>query len=83
MKTQNIVIAGISFTPCEQEILGLMVKGLSRKEIAATLKKAETTVHSQINLIFHKLHIHKNTELVAWALRNGFDAQGDFLPMAA
>ncbi len=55
-------------TDREQEILGLLVKGLSYKMIAARCNISYTTVNSHIKHIYEKLHVNSGTEAVAKAI---------------
>jgi len=57
-------------TKREQEILRLIVSGLSAKEIADKLGISNFTVKAHRTRIKQKLDIHKSIELVAYALNN-------------
>lgn len=56
-------------TPRENEILALMVKGLSYKMIAARCGISFETVRSHIKNIYEKLHVTTMTEAVAKAVK--------------
>lgn len=75
MKNFTLVISGVEITACELQLLPLEVKGLPRKLIAHALNKKLSTINSQLRILFAKLHIHKDNELVAWAVRNGLDTE--------
>jgi DNA-binding NarL/FixJ family response regulator len=55
----------------ERRILQLIAEGFSTKEIAAKLERSPNTVHVHRNRIMAKLAIHKYTDLVRYALREG------------
>jgi two-component system, NarL family, response regulator len=58
-------------TSREMEVLGLIVKGKSNKEIAASLKIAEGTVKIHINNILSKLGVSDRTQAATFALQRG------------
>lgn len=60
--------------PRELEVLRLVSRGRSNKEIGATLGVAESTVKGYLNTILAKLHAHDRTEAVTIALRQGLIA---------
>ncbi|MBE7171982.1 MAG: response regulator transcription factor [Williamsia sp.] len=53
----------------ELEILGLLVKGLSHKMIAAELYISIFTVNNHIKKIYQKLHVHSVSEAVVAAIQ--------------
>ena len=53
----------------ELEILTLLSKGLSNKEIAGSLDLSDGTIRSHLDRIFKKLHVHCRSEAVAKYLR--------------
>ena len=55
----------------EREVLQLIAEGLTGKEIAARLDLAADTVHVHRRNIMTKLSLHKETELVRYAIREG------------
>lgn len=55
----------------EQEVLQLVVKGLSNKEIAGALTISENTAKFHLKNILAKLHARNRTEAVAYALQTG------------
>jgi NarL family two-component system response regulator LiaR len=57
-------------TPREQEVLTLMVGGLSNEEIAGRLKLSRSTVKYHVSNVLSKLGVTSRTEAVALALRN-------------
>ena len=48
----------------EKEILVLLSKGHSNKEIAAQLGLSAATIHSYLKNIYDKMHVHSRTEAV-------------------
>ena len=61
--------AGIS--PREMEVLTLLVKGRSNKEICNELNVSEDTVKFHFRSIFAKLNVRDRTEAVVSAIRHG------------
>jgi len=60
-----------SLTPREQEVLRLLVEGLSAKEIADKLFISPKTVENHRTNIMNKLDIHSTMELVRYAAKLG------------
>lgn len=54
-----------NLSPRETEILELLAKGLAYKEIAADLGISYSTVHTHIERIYDKLHVHSRSHAVA------------------
>jgi DNA-binding NarL/FixJ family response regulator len=52
-------------TQREQEVLSLLVKGLSNRRIARTLRISESTVKNHLHAIFLKLDVGDRTQAVA------------------
>lgn len=59
-------------TEREQEVLDLIARGLSNKQIAATLFISDNTVKTHISNLFEKLGVSDRTEAVTKALRLGW-----------
>ena len=55
----------------EQEILKLIAEGHSSREIAEMLDLSVKTVHNHRTRLMTKLDIHRNTDLVKYAIRLG------------
>ncbi len=55
----------------EREVLSLMAEGFGTREIAQTLVISRNTARNHIQNILQKLHVHRRTEAVAYAIRNG------------
>jgi DNA-binding NarL/FixJ family response regulator len=63
---------GVRITKREQEIIALLEKGLSNKEIAQNLNLATYTVKSHVHNILEKLGLHSRLQVVAFSqYRNG------------
>ena len=60
-----------SLTPRETEILRYLARGMSKKEIAATLKRSTSTVERHTENLMNKLDIHDRVELARFAIREG------------
>jgi DNA-binding NarL/FixJ family response regulator len=58
-------------TPRETEVLKLVAQGFSTQDIAERLCLTVKTVSVHRTNLMHKLGLHKNTELVRYALRHG------------
>jgi DNA-binding NarL/FixJ family response regulator len=58
-------------TPREKQILELIAKGHSNKEIAGLLNLSVNTVSVHRANLMSALGIHRTTELVVWAMRKG------------
>jgi DNA-binding NarL/FixJ family response regulator len=66
--------AGLSreeLTAREVEVLQLLARGKSNKEIGSSLNISETTVKSHLGSIFRKLDVLSRTEAIAMASRRG------------
>jgi two-component system NarL family response regulator len=58
-------------SPRELEVLLLIVKGNSNKEIGATLGLAENTVKNHVKMILEKLGVADRTQAATTALQRG------------
>jgi len=59
-------------TPREQDVLLLLTKGLTNKEIANALFISEKTVKNHLNKIFKKLNVCRRIEAILAAIKLGF-----------
>jgi two-component system NarL family response regulator len=64
-------MAGSELTAREMEVLELIVKGQSNKEIGASLKISEATVKSHVNNMLSKLGVSDRTQAATMALQRG------------
>jgi NarL family two-component system response regulator LiaR len=62
-------------TPREREVLQLIVRGQSNKEIAATLRVTEGTVKGHVSAILSKLSVADRTQAALYAVKHGFAAE--------
>ena len=60
-----------ALTDRERDVLGLIVKGQSNKEIAAELGITEGTVKCHVNVILSRLGVNDRTEAAVAALKRG------------
>jgi DNA-binding NarL/FixJ family response regulator len=60
-----------ALTQRETEVLKLLAKGHSNKEIAQTLQIGEKTVHSHVSAILAKLKVPSRTQAALYAIRTG------------
>lgn len=58
------------FTEREQEILGLIAKGMSNKLIARELEISDGTVKVHVKYLLKKMGLHSRVEAAVWALKN-------------
>jgi DNA-binding NarL/FixJ family response regulator len=58
-------------SPREQEVLELLTKGATNKEIAASLGISNNTVKNHLKNILEKLHLQNRVQAAAYALREG------------
>jgi DNA-binding NarL/FixJ family response regulator len=63
---------GPLLTPAELQTLLLWVDGLTTKEIGERMGTARGTVDTHKAHIMKKIDVHKETQVVVWAVKNGF-----------
>jgi len=68
--------AAPELSPRELEVLQLIVKGRSNKEIGADLNLAENTVKNHVKMIFEKLKVADRTQAATTALQRGLARLG-------
>lgn len=59
-------------TQREMDVLRLVARGASNKEITAQLHLAESTVSNRLSNIYQKLHVNSRTQAALLALRRGW-----------
>jgi DNA-binding NarL/FixJ family response regulator len=64
-------LARSSLTPREHQILELLAKGLTNKQIGTVLQISEHTARNHVNSILDKLDVSDRTEAVVIALQQG------------
>jgi two-component system, NarL family, nitrate/nitrite response regulator NarL len=62
---------GAELTPREEEVLRLVAKGHTNREVAQALDVSETTVKSHMTNILARLHLHNRAQVVAYAHEHG------------
>jgi DNA-binding CsgD family transcriptional regulator len=60
-----------SLTPREREVVALVARGLTNREIAQDLVLAEKTVENHVGRILVKLDLRSRTQLAAYAVEHG------------
>lgn len=63
-----------TLTARERQVLGLLVKGNSNKQIARELEIEEITVALHLRSVYRKLKVHSRTQAVRLAMQMGWDA---------
>jgi two-component system NarL family response regulator len=58
-------------TPRELEVLRLVARGMSNRDVAEQLFISENTVKNHVRNILEKLHLHSRMEAVMYAVRRG------------
>ncbi len=64
-------------TTREVEVLDLVAKGLSNREIAAQLVTTEATIKTHVSSVLSKLHLANRVQATLYALHEGADALRD------
>jgi predicted ATPase/DNA-binding CsgD family transcriptional regulator/DNA-binding XRE family transcriptional regulator len=59
-------------TPREREVAALVARGLTNRQIAATLVISERTADVHVSNILNKLTLNSRAQLAAWVVREGF-----------
>jgi DNA-binding NarL/FixJ family response regulator len=62
-----------TLTARETDVLRLVAKGLSYKQIAQRLFLSHRTVQNHVQNTLRKLHLHNRVELTRYAITHGFD----------
>jgi DNA-binding NarL/FixJ family response regulator len=64
-------------TERETEVLRLVARGLTAKQIATRLVLSHRTVENHVQNTLRKLQLHNRAELVRYAIENGLDTAPD------
>jgi DNA-binding NarL/FixJ family response regulator len=73
--------SGTNLTVRELEILKLVAKGISNKEIAGILAISPRSVTGYLTNVFNKLNVASRTEAIAYSIQNGILTVYDLNPM--
>jgi DNA-binding NarL/FixJ family response regulator len=65
--------AGPRLTERETEVLRLVAKGLTSRQVAERLVLSTRTVENHVNNTLAKLQLHSRTQLVRYAIETGLD----------
>jgi DNA-binding NarL/FixJ family response regulator len=66
-----------SLTPREREVLALLGRGMSNRQLADTLVVSEKTVKTHVSNILMKLDVHDRTQAALLAVREGLVDAGE------
>ena len=69
--------ATCALTSRELDVLRLVAKGEANKAIAVELSITERTARAHVSSILAKLSLSSRTQLALWAVRNGFESDGN------
>ena len=70
------VASGEPLSEREVEVLALIARGLSNREIAEALVISDRTVQAHVSHILHKLHLPSRTQAALYAVREGLVQSG-------
>ncbi len=68
-KRSNLPHQAMHLSSREREILVMLSKGYSNKEIAVELNLTISTIHSYLKTVYEKMHVHSRTQAVAKYLK--------------
>ena len=69
--------AAEQLTERETEVLKMVAKGMSYKQIAERLVLSHRTVQNHVQNTLRKLQLHNRVELTRYAIEQGLDADDD------
>ncbi|MDQ3699805.1 MAG: response regulator transcription factor, partial [Chloroflexota bacterium] len=64
-------IGGIRLTPRERQVVQLLARGSTNREIAGELVIAERTADTHVANVLNKLGVTSRAQVAAWAVRHG------------
>lgn len=70
-KPREAIVSQPVLSDREVQVLGLFVKGMSRKEISQALSISEKTISTYRARLFHKLGVRNVVELIRYAVEEG------------
>jgi NarL family two-component system response regulator LiaR len=71
MSRPRAVVGLDALTPREREVLALLGRGLTNRDLAAELVVSEKTVKTLVSSVLSKLHLVDRTQAALYAVRNG------------
>ena len=71
-KDEQAADAYTPLSPREMEILEMVTRGSSNKEVAFRLNISQQTVKNHMTAILRKLHVEDRTQAAVYALRHGW-----------
>jgi DNA-binding NarL/FixJ family response regulator len=71
---------GPRLTDRETEVLRLVAKGMTARQIAERLHLSHRTVENHVQSTLRKLQLHNRVELARYAIEHGLDAEPDSAP---
>jgi DNA-binding NarL/FixJ family response regulator len=67
-------------TDRETDVLRLVAKGMTARQIATKLVLSHRTVENHVQSTLRKLQLHNRVELARYAIEHGLDAEPDGAP---
>jgi len=64
--------ANLPLSPREREVVALVARGLSNREIAAAMVISQRTAENHLQRVLNRLGLRSRAQVVAWALEHGF-----------
>jgi non-specific serine/threonine protein kinase len=63
-----VVDVGVKLTRRERDVVGLLARGYSNRQIAGELVITEGSAHMQVVRLLNKLGLHSRAQIAAWAV---------------
>lgn len=70
-------VAATALSPREREVVQLLARGASNRDISLVLEISENTVKAHLKAVARKLGLHSRVEAAGWALRYLADGSDD------